>query len=125
MLLWFVKQLEGFWERTVTLDECLEKKPFISENNRKKRLEFAQKYVYGPAKLIFERIKYLVMRTNVISSAVTESKQFSANLILTVKYGGGSVLIWVWILANGFGKLQFVETNMDRYIYLNIILIIF
>ena len=48
-----------------------------------------------------------------------EEKQ-PKNLIPTVKHCGGSVMVWGCMSANGVGKLQFLETNMDRYIYFNI-----
>lgn len=43
------------------------------------------------------------------------------NLIPTVKHGIGSVMVWGCMSANGVGKLRFVETNMDRFVYLDIL----
>lgn len=43
------------------------------------------------------------------------------NLISTVKHGGGSVMVWGCMSGAGVGNLIFIETTMDRFVYLNIV----
>lgn len=39
----------------------------------------------------------------------------------TVKHGGGNVLVWGCISTFGTGELVFIDSIMDKYIYLNIL----
>lgn len=43
------------------------------------------------------------------------------NLRATVKHGGGHVMVWACMSAAGVGKLQFIESTMDKLVYLNIL----
>ncbi|VVC33255.1 Hypothetical protein CINCED_3A007839 [Cinara cedri] len=43
------------------------------------------------------------------------------NLQLTVKYGGGSVMVWGCMSAQGVGNLHIIDGIMNQYIYLNIL----
>ena len=43
------------------------------------------------------------------------------NLNPTVKHGGGSVMLWGCMAANGVGNLQFIESTMNRFKYLDIL----
>lgn len=38
------------------------------------------------------------------------------NLLPTAKHGSGSIMVWSCISASEVGKLQFVGTNMDRFV---------
>ncbi|VVC42120.1 Ribonuclease H-like domain [Cinara cedri] len=40
---------------------------------------------------------------------------------LTVKYGGGFVMVWGYMNAQGVGNLHFIDGIMNQYIYLNIL----
>lgn len=39
----------------------------------------------------------------------------------TVKHGGGGVMLWGCMAANGVGKIQFIESTMDKRGYLDIL----
>lgn len=43
------------------------------------------------------------------------------NLRATVKHGGGSAMVWACMAATGVGNLVFIEGNMDKIMYLNIL----
>ncbi|GBM49407.1 Transposable element Tc1 transposase [Araneus ventricosus] len=43
------------------------------------------------------------------------------NLVGTVKYGGGGVLVWGCTSASGLGNLVFINDIMDHALYLNIL----
>ncbi|GBM96206.1 Transposable element Tc1 transposase [Araneus ventricosus] len=43
------------------------------------------------------------------------------NLVGTVKYDGGGVLVWGCISASGLGNLVFTDGIMNRVLYLNIL----
>lgn len=43
------------------------------------------------------------------------------NTSFTVKHGGGSVMVWGCMAASGVGKLVFIDGEMDRFAYKNII----
>lgn len=38
-----------------------------------------------------------------------------------VKHGGRQPMIWGCISSNGVGRLEFIETIMDKYAYLNVL----
>lgn len=104
------------------------KKPFISKVNRQKRLAFAKEYLSKSQefwnKVIFtDESKYNVWgadgRKRVWRKKNTELE--TRNLRATVKHGGGSVMVWGAMAASGAGELQFIETTMDRFGYLDIL----
>ncbi|GBO15677.1 hypothetical protein AVEN_202912-1 [Araneus ventricosus] len=43
------------------------------------------------------------------------------NLVGTVKYGVGSVLVWWCMSATGLGNLVFIDSIMNHALYLNIL----
>ena len=43
------------------------------------------------------------------------------NLTPSVKHGGGSQMIWGSISTMGAGNLHFIDGNMDKFMYLNIL----
>jgi len=43
------------------------------------------------------------------------------NLRVTVKHGGGSIMIWGCMAAGGTGNLVFIDGIMDKYKYLDIL----
>ncbi|GBN05033.1 Transposable element Tc1 transposase [Araneus ventricosus] len=43
------------------------------------------------------------------------------NLVGTVKYGGGGVLVWGCMSASGLGNLVFIDGIMNHALYLNIL----
>ena len=43
------------------------------------------------------------------------------HLVPTVKHGGGGAMIWGCMASSGVGQLEFIESTMDKYAYLNIL----
>lgn len=43
------------------------------------------------------------------------------NLKKTVKHGGGNVMVWGCCAASGVGQLAFIEGNMDKHGFLNVL----
>ncbi|GBN67072.1 Transposable element Tc1 transposase [Araneus ventricosus] len=43
------------------------------------------------------------------------------NLVGTVKYGGGGVLVWGCMSASGLGNLVFIDGIMNHALYLNVL----
>lgn len=104
------------------------KKPFISEVNKKKRIEFAKKYkkedqTFWNNVLFTDESKFNLFgsdgRVNVWRRPNEELKQ--KNLRATVKHGGGSVMVWGCFSAAGVGSLVFIDGIMDRKVYINIL----
>lgn len=104
------------------------RKPFVSIINRRKRLEFAKKYINQSAEfwksVVFsDESKFMVTGSD--GKKWVFRKQGEAlktcNLQATVKGGGGSVMVWGCFAANGVGNLSFIQGIMDRYGYLDIL----
>lgn len=103
-------------------------KPFINERNRKKRLEFAKKYInkdfdFWKDVVFTDESKFNIFKSdgkvNVWRRAGEEYN--IQNLQATVKHGGGSVMVWGCVTAGGVGNWEFIETKMDKWGYLNIL----
>jgi len=43
------------------------------------------------------------------------------NLLLTVKHGSGSVMVWGYMSTGGIGKLHFIEGTMNHKMYIDIL----
>lgn len=43
------------------------------------------------------------------------------NMRGTVKHGGGHVMVWGCMSASGVGNLHFIEGNMDKWMYLDLL----
>lgn len=104
------------------------KKPFISAKNIKKRLEYAQKYVVEPEEywenVIFtDESKFNIFGTDGLVRVWRQpnTELNPKNLRPTVKHGGGNVMVWGAFSANGTGNLTFIESTMDRFMYLDIL----
>lgn len=104
------------------------KKPFISETNRKKRVKFAQDHEHHGDSfwnhvLFTDESKFNIFgsdgRVNVWRKPNTELNP--KHLRATVKHGGGSVMVWGCFSAAGPGKLVFIEGNMNKMSYLQIL----
>ncbi len=104
------------------------KKPAISEKNRKERLAFAKSHkdwtVDDWKRVVFsdeskinrfgsDGLKWTWVRDN-------EPLQ-PRSVIPTVKGGGGSLMIWGCITADGVGYLTEIEGIMDQHLYLEIL----
>jgi hypothetical protein len=104
------------------------KKPAISPKNRKERLAFAKSHkdwtVEDWKRVVFsdeskinrfgsDGLKWTWIRDN-------EPLQ-PRSVIPTVKGGGGSLMIWGCITADGVGYLTEIEGIMDQHLYLEIL----
>lgn len=104
------------------------KKPFISKQNKKKRLEFAKMnkimdLSFWSKVLYSDESKFNIFRSDgrhyVWRKPCTEMKQ--SHVKATIKHGGGSVMVWGCMSAAGVGNLHFIEGNMDQHQYLRIL----
>lgn len=104
------------------------KKPFISCRNRKKRLEFAKKHVTKPLSfwesvLFSDKSKFNIHGSDgrVMVWRKPNQHMLSKNLCGNVKHGGGGVMMWGCMSTADVGNLCFIEGNMDRFMYLDIL----
>lgn len=104
------------------------KKPYVSEQNRKKRLNFAKEFIlkeeaYWNDVIFTDESIFNIFGSHgrrMVWRKKKEEIKFK-NLRLTVKHGGGSVLVWDCISTHGPGELAFIENIMNRHVYLNIL----
>lgn len=104
------------------------KKPFISEVNRKKRLQFAKKHEscsqgFWDRTIFTDESKFVIFggqRKNKIWRSKNE-EMLPKNLRPTVKHGGGNVMVWGCMATSGVGNLVFVESTMKKEDYLRIL----
>jgi transposase len=104
------------------------KKPFISEVNRKKRIEFAKMHLNKDQHFWNSVIWSDESKFNIFTSDGGQRvwrKPNTAlqieNIVPTVKHGGGSVFVWGCMAAKGVGNLAFIDGIMDRWVYLDIL----
>lgn len=104
------------------------RKPYISEVNRKKRMEFANEYINKPQEfwesvLFSDESKFCIF--GIKGRKLVWRKSGTAfdkeNLVPTVKHGGGGIMVWGCMAAKGVGNLVFIESTMNQYGYLNIL----
>lgn len=104
------------------------KKPFVSEVNRIKRLKFAKSYVSRPLEswknvIFVDESKFNLFgndgRPRVWRKPNTALDK--KHLCATIKHGGGSVMVWACMSYHGVGNLVFIQGNMNKMIYLNIL----
>lgn len=103
-------------------------KPLISEKNRRKRLEFARKYVnYGTefwSKVIFsDETKFNIFGPDCGNKVwrKVNTEMHHKNTVSSVKHGGGNVMLWGCMSANGVGNMQFITDKMDHRLYIQIL----
>ncbi|GFY30648.1 transposable element Tcb2 transposase [Trichonephila clavipes] len=77
------------------------KKPYISEVNTKRRLEFAMNI-----RKIWRKNKTALEPKNVLS---------------TLKYGGGNVMVWECVAHNGASNLAFIDNKMNALAYIDVL----
>lgn len=104
------------------------KKPFISEVNRQKRLQFAKDYVDKPVEFWKNVIFSDESKFNIFGSdgrkyvwRKRNSALLTKNLRATVKHGGGHVMLWGCMAYNGVGNISFIEGNMNAHSYIDIL----
>ena len=116
------------WKNTGYNSRTAVSKPYISEVNRKKRLEFASKYVTMPDNywddVVFtDESKFNIFgndrKQKVWRKPNTELEK--KNLKVTVKHGGGSVMVWGCFAASGVGSLVFIDGIMNSAAYIDIL----
>ncbi|GFU20693.1 transposable element Tcb2 transposase [Trichonephila clavipes] len=104
------------------------KKPYISEVNRKRRLEFAMKYKNKPMdfwkKVIFsDESKFEVFTPPSIRKIWRKNKTAlePKNVLPTLKYGGGNVMVWGCVAHNGASNLAFINNKMNALAYIDVL----
>lgn len=104
------------------------RKCFVNEVNRKKRLEFAQKYRNKTENFWNQFIFTDESKFNLFGSDGRckvwrqKNKEYDKkNVCATVKHFGGNVMVWGCMSASGVGNLVIVEDTMDQYKYIEIL----
>ncbi|KAK3537280.1 hypothetical protein QTP70_006990 [Hemibagrus guttatus] len=104
------------------------RKPLLSKKNIKARLSFARKHLDDPQdfwentlwtdegniELFGKSVSHYVWRK---SNTAFQKK----NIIPTVKYGGGSVMVWGCFAASGPGRLAVINGTMNSAVYQKIL----
>ncbi len=100
------------------------KKPFISNKNKKRRLAFARDHVgkspeYWDQVLWSDESKFNIFGSDgriMVWRRPGEALKTEC-LRATVKHGGGSVMVWGCMAANGVGNIEFINGIMVKEIY--------
>uniref|UniRef100_A0A669E9Q2 Tc1-like transposase DDE domain-containing protein n=1 Tax=Oreochromis niloticus TaxID=8128 RepID=A0A669E9Q2_ORENI len=96
------------------------RKPLLRENHKKSRLQFATRHV-GTQQTCGRRCSgqmrpkwnFLAKMQNAMCGGKTNTAHHSEHTIPTVKYGGGSIMLWGCFSSAGTGKLVRVDGKMD------------
>lgn len=104
------------------------KKPYISQTNRKKRLEFAKTFIncdesFWENIIFSDETKINLFGRDGRKQIVwrkANTEYDKKNTSPTIKHGGGSVMLWGCIGSNGTGNVEFIDGKMDKIQYLNI-----
>ncbi|KAK3514588.1 hypothetical protein QTP70_021648, partial [Hemibagrus guttatus] len=105
----------------------VKRKPLLSKKNIKARLSFARKHLDDPQDFwentlwTDETKTELFGRSVSITSGVKVTPHFRKNIIPTVKYGGGSVMVWGCFAASGPGRLAVINGTMNSAVYQKIL----
>ncbi|CAF1233788.1 unnamed protein product [Didymodactylos carnosus] len=104
------------------------KKPYVSKMNRVKRLKYAKEMLGKPFDYWDTVVWSDESKFNLFGSdgkgVVWRSRkeEFDPKCTLpTVKYGGGSVIVWGCFTEKGVGKLYILDRIMDRFYYREIL----
>lgn len=104
------------------------KRPFINKRNKKKRLEFAKKYIGMPLdfwkKVLWtDESKFELFGQKRRSRIWRKSGEAlkEANIQKTVKHGGGSIMVWGCFAWSGVGNLAQIEGIMTANEYIDIL----
>lgn len=104
------------------------KKPYIGKLNRKRRLDFAKEYISKPTpfweSVIFsDESKFNVSGSDGRQKVWRKKNKAleSKNLRPTFKHGGGGIMVWGCMAANGVGSLQIINGIMNQYVYIDIL----
>ncbi|GBN52640.1 Transposable element Tc1 transposase [Araneus ventricosus] len=104
------------------------RKFFVSAKNRKLRLSFAKSMLNKPETywnnvLFADKSKFYIFGSDgrIMVWRRKNEELNPKNLVGTVKYGGGGVLVWRCMSASGLGNLVFIDGIMNHALYLNIL----
>lgn len=104
------------------------KKPLISKKNKKRRMEFANEFIgkdndFWCQVLFSDESKFNIYRSNgrILVWRKPNTELEPKHLQGTAKHGGGGVMVWGCMAASGVGELEFIEGNMDKIKYLDIL----
>ncbi|KAK3535010.1 hypothetical protein QTP70_001966 [Hemibagrus guttatus] len=104
------------------------RKPLLSKKNIKARLSFARKHLDDPQDfwentLWTDETKILLFGRSVSHYVWRKSNTAfqKKNIIPTVKYGGGSVMVWGCFAASGPGRLAVINGTMNSAVYQKIL----
>lgn len=103
-------------------------KPLISKKNKRLRLEFAKEHEnkgmdFWNRVIFSDESKFHILgcgrRGKVWRKPNEELKK--ENINPTVKHGSGNILLWGCVAASGVGKIHFIDSIMDKWVYLDIL----
>ncbi|GBL97334.1 Transposable element Tc1 transposase [Araneus ventricosus] len=104
------------------------RKFFVSAENRKLMLSFAKSMLNKPETywnnvLFADESKYNIFGSDgrIMVWRRKNEELNPKNLVGTVKYGGGGVLVWGCMSASGLSNLVFIDGIMNHALYLNIL----
>ena len=100
------------------------KKPLLSKKNIAARLKFAKVHLDVPQRY-WQNILWTDETTVELFGRITQhnvwrkkgTAQQHQNLIPTVKYGGGSIMVWSCFAASGPGQLAIINGKMNSQVY--------
>ncbi|GFX84124.1 transposable element Tcb1 transposase [Trichonephila clavipes] len=102
------------------------RKPFISLQNQKKRLELAKTHQLKTGNFWKKVIFSDESKFNIFGSDGRRTVWRKPNTVLdpknlrrTVKHGGGSVMVWGCMASNGVGNLVLIDGIMDHKLYID------
>ena len=105
-----------------------QKKPYISAVNRAKRVMFAKAHrsrsIGAWAHVVYSdesSFKLFGRRTRSLVWRKPTEKYHTDCVTPTVKFGGGSLMVWGWMSASGVGRLYRVEGSMNQSQYISVL----
>ena len=104
------------------------KKPYVSKDNRVKRLHYAKTYLEKPLGywnevLWSDETKFNLFGSDekVVIWRITKEEMDPKCTVPTVKHGGRSVMCWGCMSSAGVGKLVYIDGNMTGEMYRRIL----
>lgn len=104
------------------------RKPWISLKNRQKRLKWAKDHVNWPISkwsniLFTDESKFNLFGNDGVRRVWRKpGEEYDEKCLrATVKHGGGCVMVWGSMSANGPGKLDFIDVKMDGEFYTHVL----